>query len=61
MELTKGREIMLTVFGSKKAESTSLSDFVKNASSSHKKHVYGIVVKNATESQRQILREAKED
>ncbi|MFT5759257.1 MAG: hypothetical protein ACI9LM_004014 [Alteromonadaceae bacterium] len=50
---------MLTIFGHKKVASSSLSDFVQNYSSADKKKLYTKVIRKATESQNEILREAK--
>lgn len=39
------------LFGTRKAKSTSFSDFIRNASSSEKKRVYTEVLKRATDRQ----------
>lgn len=50
---------MLTIFKKNKVESTSLSDFVENTSSKDRKKIYTEVIKKASESQNQILKDAK--
>ena len=40
-----------TLFGMRKAKSTSFSDFIRNASAGEKKRVYTEVLKKATERQ----------
>lgn len=39
-------------------ESTPFSDFIRNASSEQKKRVYAGVLKEATERQQQVIKEA---
>jgi hypothetical protein len=52
---------MLTFLKSKKVRRSSpLSDFVRNASSAHKKKVYVEVINRAIEEQRRIVEKAKE-
>jgi len=47
------------MFNSKKVSSSSLSNFVQNSSSADKKKIYTKVIRKASESQNEILREAK--
>lgn len=42
----------------KLVESTSFSDFIRNASSAERKRVYGRVLKKASERQNRIVEEA---
>ena len=47
------------MFNSKKVVGSSLSDFVRNSSSADKKKLYAKVIRQASESQNKILKEAK--
>ena len=43
------------LFESKKLASTPLSDFIRNASSARKKHVYKEVIEKSTQQQQKVV------
>ena len=49
------------IFGSKKLASTPLSDFIRNASSAHKKRVYKEVIEKSTQQQKKLMDAARNE
>ena len=49
------------IFGSKKLASTPLSDFIRNASSAHKKRVYKEVIERSTQQQKKLMDAARNE